>query len=188
MPGIPDALALFGGQFDPFHWGHAHVIQQLLPRFRHIVVLPSAHPPHRAASETPFHHRFAMVQHATAQWSAVTVSDYDTQHTPSFALHTVRHFHAQYPGIPITLVIGSDQYAVLHTWHHIDTLCDLAQFFVVPRDTQPRTNPQLPASAHVTLCTAPPYPLSATELRADWRATLVPPAVADYCQAHGLYA
>ncbi len=188
MPTSPDTLALFGGQFDPFHWGHHHVIQHLIDHFSAIIVLPAAHPPHRAASTTPFHHRFAMVQHATAQWPSVTVSDYDTQYNPNVALHTVTHFHTQYPNTPLTLVIGGDQYRALHTWHAIDTLCTLAQFFVVPRDAQPLTNPHLPTAAHITHCAAPPYPLSATELRDCWQASHVPPAVANYCQTHGLYA
>ena len=184
---MPDTLAVFGGQFDPFHWGHDHVIRQLIPRFNQIIVLPCAHPPHRAVSSTPFHHRLAMTQQATAHWPNVRVSDYDAHHSPNWALHTLEHFQTQYPSATLTLVIGSDQYQVLHTWYRIDDLCAFAHIFVVPRDTHPFTNPHIPVTANVTHCAAPPRPLAATALRNRWAPEAVPEAVANYCHTHGLY-
>ena len=99
----------------------------------------------------------------------------------------LEHFQTQYPSATLTLVIGSDQYQVLHTWYRIDDLCAFAHIFVVPRDTHPFTNPHIPVTANVTHCAAPPRPLAATALRNRWAPEAVPEAVANYCHTHGLY-
>jgi nicotinate-nucleotide adenylyltransferase len=89
-------IALFGGTFDPIHYGHLAVARaarrQLM--LEEILFVPSGVPPHkRAGAVTPFHDRHAMVVLATAGERSFVPSrleDPDLVAGATYSIDTVR--------------------------------------------------------------------------------------------------
>ncbi|MDQ2701529.1 MAG: nicotinate-nucleotide adenylyltransferase [Pseudomonadota bacterium] len=118
---------------------------------------------------------------------------------------------------PVALLVGADSFAGLPSWKSWRELFDLTHFVVASREVGPGQDQQAGESLPAELATSidrrvadgprdleqapagrvlwlrqPLHPHSATEIRAriasgqPWR-HLVPAAVADYIEAHGLY-
>ena len=66
-------LAIFGGTFNPVHWGHLLVAQAALYQvpLEKVIWVPSGNPPHKKA--VSFEHRLKMLQIATRENPAFTV-------------------------------------------------------------------------------------------------------------------
>jgi nicotinate-nucleotide adenylyltransferase len=92
-------VALFGGSFDPIHFGHLIVARSVAEPLEldRVVFLPSAHPPHKGAGDLALsEHRAAMVKLAIAGEPLFEFSDFDlTRPGPTYTIETVEHFMRQ---------------------------------------------------------------------------------------------
>ena len=111
--GRVDRFLLFGGSFDPIHYGHLIVSRFVaehlaIPR---VVLVPGARPPHKAdAGLAPAADRLAMCRLAVAGDSQFEVSDWELgQPGPNYTLHTIEHYRsASPPGAQFYWLIGMD--------------------------------------------------------------------------------
>lgn len=175
----PDSASvlLFGGSFDPIHFGHLivarSVAEQLgIPR---IVLIPSARPPHKLDRvQTAPLIRVEMCRAAIEGDRLFEVSEWETQQTgPNYTLLTVRHFQGALPGTRIYWLIGMDSLNELHTWFHVGELVRECTLVTAAR---PGFEPQLSELSHAVdqkdletlrshvLCT-PRIEISSTEIR-----------------------
>ena len=207
--------AVFGGTFNPIHYGHlllaADVFETLgLDR---VLFVPAAVPPHKAAaSVAPAAHRHAMVQLAIAGHRGFEASDVELQRPgPSYTVDTLQALSA--PGETLFLLIGSETFLDLLSWRAPRRVAALARLVVVPRTSSsfdPESaaaqkvlreiggerfvhvdGPDVPARG-VAILHATSLPISSSDLRAraaEGRslAYRVPPAVEAYIAAHRLY-
>ena len=212
-------VAIYGGTFDPVHLGHLlpAVRAQETFHFERLVFIPAGRPPHKQGEPlTSFSHRFAMLALATAPYDRFEVSDIELDgHGPSYTVDTVRAFLARQEVGRLYVVMGSDSFAQISTWHHWEELVDLAHLVVLHRDTAWGADllDQVPAALHPRLVTVEPFaavpdpppgdklvylldhepfPISATHLRDRTRAgrtigELVPPEVHRYIVKYRLY-
>ncbi len=123
-------LGLFGGSFDPVHYGHLLLAeccreQCMLDEVR---FLPAAVPPHKPGRElTSGESRVKMLELATAGHPAFAVSRFETDRGElSYTVDTLRHFHRETPEAELFLLMGADMLNDLPTWRESAQVCELA--------------------------------------------------------------
>jgi len=132
-------LGIFGGTFDPVHFGHLWpaLRAQRAFAFDRLAFVPAVRPPHKlAAFRTPFHHRVAMLALATQEHEPFVVSDIESEREgPSFTLDTVAALRGRWPAEHSYFLMGSDSFAQLETWYRWDELIERVHLVVLHRDT-----------------------------------------------------
>lgn len=188
-------IGLFGGQFDPVHLGHIHVVNEAINQLEleSLIIIPSAHPPHRSQSQTSFNHRFNMLSLAFKLMPQVLISDIEHSTIPNWSIDTVNHFASMYPFHQLHLIIGTDQYIQFHTWKSYEMISNLCTVTIFKRTNTLTTNPHIPRSIHDTFqfINAPIYEISSTQIRhalnIKQTPTLVPEAIHQFITTNHLY-
>lgn len=130
-------IAIFGGTFDPVHWGHLWIAEAALQAssLDRVIWVPSFSPPHKLQQPLTFHHRWAMLQRAIAQQPAFTLSDVelDQQPVPSYAWWTFHDLQTQYPNTHWFWILGLDAFQTLPQWYHSVAIAGQCQWLVAPR-------------------------------------------------------
>jgi nicotinate-nucleotide adenylyltransferase len=140
---FPHQTAIFGGSFNPVHWGHLHVAEVALQQCQldQVIWVPSFSPPHKLGDRLPFEHRLAMVQQAIAPYPRFTVSDIERQlGGVSFAIATFNALTQQQPQTQWSWILGIDAFLTLPQWPQWDSLVARCRWLIAPRP-QPRATP-----------------------------------------------
>lgn len=197
-------IGLFGGSFNPIHNGHLH-LTDTVRRALHldsVLLMPAGEAPHKDTSAyAPAKDRLAMCRLTAKLHPWLRVSDYEITRTgKSYTVLTLRHLTKKYPNARWTLMIGSDMLLTFDTWHQWEEILRLASLAAVSR-----TPGDLPALqekaaalktqcpyAEITVLTAPPLPLSSTQIRENLQkgadpSCLLPENVVQYIYRNGLY-
>lgn len=129
-------IGLFGGTFDPIHFGHLRTAFELLRALRlaELRLMPAGSPPHRGAPRCDAEHRLAMVRAAVADQPGFVVDDREIRRSgPSYTVLTLRELRAEQPERPICLIMGMDAFLGLPQWHEWRSVLDLAHVVVAHR-------------------------------------------------------
>lgn len=129
---------LFGGSFDPIHWGHLGPVVEARQRLRleRVTFLPTARPPHKLEHRlAPACARFAMVELALLDLEGCFASDFEMNPQEfSYTVDTIHHFRRQQPDVEWVLLIGADSLARFHRWRRWEEILDLVEIGVLSRD------------------------------------------------------
>ena len=91
-------IGLFGGTFDPIHWGHLRSAEEVSETFGldRVYFVPAAVPPHkRGQTTTPARDRLQMVRLAVAKNPKFSVSTAEISRPGvSYSIDTIREFAA----------------------------------------------------------------------------------------------
>lgn len=195
-------LGIYGGTFDPVHYGHLLLAEQCREQLRLDAVwfMPAAVPPHKQdAGISSGRDRLAMLELATAGHPALQVSDRELRRGgTSYTVETLAELRAEDPQRELYLLIGGDSLAELPTWRQPQRILELAIVAAVNRG---RAAPDLAAvqgalgataAERIVLVSMPAIDLSATDMRrraADGRSLryMTPRAVEEYIRDAGLY-
>ena len=83
-------LAVLGGSFNPIHYGHLLLAEDVLEIFRldRVLFVPAGNPPHKATRRlAPAKDRYAMVERATTSHPGFAVSDVEIRRIgPSYTV------------------------------------------------------------------------------------------------------
>jgi len=186
------ALGLFGGTFDPVHFGHLRLATELGEAFRldKVIFVPAGLPYHRGASaHATGEQRLTMLKLATARDARFDVDDREIKRSgETYTYDTLAEIRAERgPDVPLVFLAGTDAFSKIETWHRWSELFDLAHFAVAvradhadwfskgpgtfPREVWPRItlNPRelqsAPAGKVVTFAMTP-LSISSTAIRA----------------------
>lgn len=203
-------IGIFGGTFDPIHYGHLRSVaevQQAL-QLEKLFLLPASIPPHRQAPVATTEQRLRMTQLAVNEFPGLEVDDCEIQRGGiSYTVDTLQHYRHQYPHIPLCLLLGSDAFASLETWHQWQTLLTLAHLVVMQRPHHESVAASGWSEQHLTtdigelsatnsgkiyFHKVAPQDISATAIRQDINkgkavTALLPPAVMSYIKQHHIY-
>jgi nicotinate-nucleotide adenylyltransferase len=134
-------VGLFGGTFDPVHYGHLILAEQCREqgRFDQVWFVPAARPPHKADHAlTRFDRRVEMLQLAAAGNPAFRVEALEADRPgPSYTADTAAELHHRHPGHDFWLLVGADTLADLGTWHEPARLVGLVGLLAVARPGHP---------------------------------------------------
>lgn len=130
-------LGLFGGTFDPVHYGHLLLAECCREQLAldQVWFMPAAVPPHkRDAALTDDLKRVDMLRLATGGQAAFVVSTMELDRGGiSYTVDTLEALHQQMPADELFLLIGSDLLADLPSWREPRRICELATPVVVRR-------------------------------------------------------
>ena len=129
-------IGIFGGTFDPIHYGHLRTAFELwqLLRLTEVRFLPAGSPPHREQPLASAELRLRMVRAAVAGEPAFTVDDREMRRSGvSYSVDTLAQLRAEYPHRSLCLLLGMDAFLGLPHWHRWRELLDLAHVVVAHR-------------------------------------------------------
>jgi nicotinate-nucleotide adenylyltransferase len=198
-------MGVFGGTFDPVHWGHLRLAEccEQQASLDDVAFVPAAQQPHKPhtprASDAD---RVAMLELAIAgrpTWSVSTIEI--DRGGRSYTVETLRELRARLPDAELFLLMGADSLADLPRWREAAEICRLATPLVVRRPGAPELDfeglaPLVSIDRLAEICSyrveMPATPISSSEMQrlirdgGEWQ-SLTPTAVGEYIQQHGLY-
>src|SRR5512135_690669 len=127
---------VFGGTFDPIHFGHLRTAFELLQAVDLLEMrfVPAGTPPHRDAPLADADLRLAMVRAAIEGQPGFTVDDREVRRGgPSYTVSTLGELRSESPRQPICLVVGMDAFLGLHLWHQWREILNLAHVVIAHR-------------------------------------------------------
>ncbi len=187
------------GTFDPPHKGHLAIAEHML---KHcgldqvwLVVTPQ-NPFKIDRVLSPDQHRLAMVRLAVQGKDGLAASGFELDlPRPNFTADSLTFMRRRWPDHTFSLIIGSDNLAMLHTWKDPDAIMEHHGLLVYPREGVKEHLASTIYHGHPGLrmiADAPMLDVSSTAIRADikaWRPVedRVPAAVLTYIRQHRLY-
>jgi nicotinate-nucleotide adenylyltransferase len=130
-------IGLFGGSFDPIHWGHVRPVLEAVSTLGldRVVYLPTGRPPHKPDRRmAPALARYAMTELALLEFDRLQVSAQELSETaPSYTIDTLLHFRSACPSDQLLLLVGADSFVELHSWHRWQEILEIAEIAVLSR-------------------------------------------------------
>lgn len=201
----PQRIGVFGGTFDPIHFGHLAIaleVRHQLELDRMLLVV--ANDPWQKTvfnSVTPARFRFEMVQAAvsaaneTVGATVLEASDQEIRrggetYTADTLAALAAETDSETGGAELFVVVGSDIAACLDTWERPEEVQRLATTVVAERGGNAGGRP--PEGWEHVVVEVPALEISSTDIRNRFRngrpvQALVPPRVVDYVRSNGLY-
>lgn len=130
-------IALYGGTFDPVHWGHLHVARRVMEELDadRVVFMPAGQPPHKpkgvgaSAAE-----RWKMLELALDGEEGLCLSDYEIgQETRCYTADTLTRLRQENPELEVVFIIGGDSLIRITDWYRPDIILSLARIAAVTR-------------------------------------------------------
>ena len=129
-------IGIFGGTFDPIHYGHLRTALEVLQRLSltKVCFVPCANPPHRDAATVAGASRLDMVRAAVADQSSFVVDDREFKRKgPSYSVDTLGSLRTENPSVSLCLLMGMDSFLGLPDWYHWEEIMTLAHIVVAHR-------------------------------------------------------
>jgi nicotinate-nucleotide adenylyltransferase len=215
MVDMSSLQALYGGTFDPVHYGHLKPVEILanLIGLQRVIIMPNNVPPHRPQPEATSEQRKEMLALAIADKPLFQLDERELRRdTPSYTSQTLQEWRAERgPTQPLGFIIGQDSLLNFPSWHQYETILQNSHLIVCRRPGYPLTMKEeqhqawldthltndvedlhtLPAGK-IYLAETPWFDISATLIRKRLQQDLscddmLPAPVLNYIHQHGLY-
>ena len=214
---MSEVLGLFGGTFDPIHYGHLRLAEEAISHLGLSSVrwIPAGQPPHRGTPQVTPQHRLEMVLRSTAKNPYFSVDPAEVlAERASYTVETLERLRGELGmAQPLVLLVGADAFAGLATWHRWRDLFAFAHIAISHRPGFPVELSSLPhelatefsdrhhpdatclgkaAAGCIVTFAMTQLAISATQIRkllANGKSAryLLPDTVLDYIQLHQLY-
>lgn len=129
-------IGILGGTFDPVHFGHLRTaleIQEIL-NLQEVRFIPCQMPVHKDKAHASPAQRLAMLNIALEGQAGFICDDRElTRNTPSYMLETLQSLRKEMPQTPLCLILGTDAFNGLDTWHQWEKLTNFAHIILVLR-------------------------------------------------------
>lgn len=129
-------IGVFGGTFDPIHYGHLRSAFEMLQalRFDEVRFMPCGDPPHRGVTYANAEQRLELVQLAIEGQSGFVADDRELRREgPSYTIDTLVSLREEFPDRSLGLIVGMDAFLGLTGWHRWDEILDVAHIVVAHR-------------------------------------------------------
>lgn len=187
---------MFGGTFDPIHYGHLIVAQYVAEELslHKVLFLPAGRPPHKTGRKISHPKmRYHMVKRAIAGNKLFSVSDLEL--SPGRASYTVislKKIKKLYPTSELFLLIGVDQALSLSTWKQPEEILKLSRVMVMVRPGYDSADIEDKWKERVRMVEVPLIEISASDIRRRVASGknikyLVPDSVEKFIKTNKLY-
>lgn len=131
-------VGLFGGTFNPIHYGHLRAAEELRSIFNlsKVVFIPAKNPPLKRDAIAPSRHRFEMVRLAIAGNPGFVLSDIECRsEEASYTVHTIQKMKSHYSECGLYFIMGLDAFLEMPKWFKADEILANAALIVMARPT-----------------------------------------------------
>jgi nicotinate-nucleotide adenylyltransferase len=205
MTNVNMRIGIFGGTFDPVHYGHLLLAESAREQCRldEVRFVPAATPPHKQGQTvTPAEARLDMLRLAVGGHETFTVCDSEIRRGGvSYTVDTLQGLRQEHPNAELFLLVGADTLIDLPNWREPQRVLELAVPVVVGRPGSAEPNygvlshlvaPDRLATFGTCRVEMPAMGISSRDLRrraAEGRSIRyqVPRAVEAFITAHNLY-
>lgn len=199
----PERIGIFGGTFDPIHYGHLLAAQSAAEEFclDRVIFLPTGQSPHKPCHQvTNPILRCGMVQAAIRDNPSFALSSMEAENPGiHYTYRTLQEFGRIYPNARLYFIMGEDSMDDFALWKHPQEICRLAVILVAARhDGMSRLDAKIEAfskeyGADAHMLHAPNFSVSSREIRSRIRAGksvqyMIPKEAAAWILEHSLYA
>ena len=197
-------IAILGGSFNPVHFGHLNMAEAAMEstHFSKVLFIPTGTPYHKEQKDLlPFSDRLKLLELAIENCPDFDCSPIEGERDGnSYTIDTVRELLRQNPTNSYSLLIGTDQFLTLRSWHKIIELGQLLDFYVANRNGEMSFSTfqkekealEKELSLHCKLFPMPAIDLSSTEIRNLLKEGksihgMLPKSVEEYILKKGFY-
>ncbi len=139
--------AIFGGNFDPIHYGHIYSAEKLAQEIsiEKIIFLPNNNPPHREITKTSIADKLKMIKLAIHRNSLFKISYLEIKKTNIFyTIDTLKRFRKKIGYIqPLCFIIGEDNLQNFYLWKNWKKILEYAHLLICPRVHIKKNNDEL---------------------------------------------
>ncbi len=190
----PSNVGVFGGTFNPVHFGHLRAAEEVRERlgFDKILFIPSGKPPLKTSEIAPAEHRYEMLRIALRGNPFFELSDIECRKKgKAYTVETLEALDNSNPGTQFSFILGIDAFLDIPHWWQPDQLISMTDFVVISRPglsfSAMRESPYLKtgigllrdvdlfrkvtnvitlkSNRHATLLRLTPFGISSTEIR-----------------------
>lgn len=197
-------IAILGGSFNPVHYGHLKMAEAAMEstHFSKVLFIPTGTPYHKEQKDLlPFSDRLKLLELAIENCPDFDCSPIEGERDGnSYTIDTVRELLRQNPTNSYSLLIGTDQFLTLRSWHKIIELGQLVDFYIANRNGEMSFSTfqkekealEKELSLHCKLFPMPAIDLSSTEIRKLLKEGksihgMLPKSVEEYILKKGFY-
>jgi nicotinate-nucleotide adenylyltransferase len=129
-------IGIFGGTFDPVHYGHLRAAIEAMERLKltNLRLLPAGTPPHRSQTFASSDHRLAMLRLALERHEDLWTDDREVKRGGySYMVETLAEIRNEEGDVPLLLLIGQDAANSLDSWYQWSDLFELAHLVIMRR-------------------------------------------------------
>ena len=132
-------IGVFGGTFNPIHYGHLRMAQEVaeILELDRVIFVPAGNPPLKSSELAEASHRYTMAKIATASNSAFAVSDIEINKTgKSYTVLTLQKllsYFEQKDETELFFILGIDAFLDLNQWYKPEQLLTLTNLVIISR-------------------------------------------------------
>lgn len=193
-------IGIFGGTFDPVHFGHISIAKAALDGFilDEVLVMTGGMPPHKREQITEANLRYEMTRLAFAEYEKIKPFDFEiSKKEYTYTAKTLTELKSIHPDWEIYFIIGEDSLLDLPKWYEPQTVADNCILLIYPRGDGNSTEHlarlrREQYGADIRIITAPIVNISSTEIRNIFKSGksidgLVPEPVIEFIKEKRLY-
>jgi len=135
-PKRPQRIGIFGGTFDPVHFGHLRPALEICESLELEVLrmLPCHLPTHRDQPGASIEQRIEMLRLACAGSPNLQIDDQEARRSsPSYTVDTLQTYKKTFPDAQLLFFMGMDAFAQFTHWYHWQDILTLAHLVVIAR-------------------------------------------------------
>ena len=113
-------IGIFGGAFDPIHYGHLRAALEVYQSLdlQQVRFVPCRQPVHKKLAIAAPEHRLAMLKQAIAKQPGFVIDDRELQRNePSYTLLTLESIHQEVGSTPLFLILAVYAFAHFLEWY-----------------------------------------------------------------------
>lgn len=135
--GKQNRIGLFGGTFDPIHYGHLRAAEEIryILNLDKVLFIPTSTPPHKENSGiSQAEDRLEMIRLAIDENKYFEISEYELRSdAPSYTIYTLEHFTQNEQDTEFYFIVGNELFNEIENWRDYKKLFELSNFAVITR-------------------------------------------------------
>jgi nicotinate-nucleotide adenylyltransferase len=129
-------IGIFGGTFNPIHYGHLRAAEEVRERvgLTKIIFIPSKSPPLKTQEIIAPEHRYNMTESAISSNNSFEISDVEYKVVgKSYTVNTIEKLRDIYQDKDLYFILGIDTFLEIPHWWNPERLVSLIDFIAVSK-------------------------------------------------------